>query len=234
MFNLSRTQENEDLVAPLDTDRAVMDIPGKKHPRRGKPTATAAVADAPPGVAATAEVAPTTTLDGNGTTHPADSKMAAAPAVKNGGSARLSQLRTTTAEGEATTATRVDAANGDNANTGGANGGVVNKGRAVDTTAVERREPQAVLIADARVRRDEGAGLEATRNSRAAANGDAGGGAGDGGGHERPGLIALKGVSYRWMHGKAEDEHAKIFRSLVGAPAEKRKVGRYMQRLGCT
>lgn len=50
-----------------------------------------------------------------------------------------------------------------------------------------------------------------------------GGGGCDGiGGPEQPGLIALKGASFRWMSGKAEDEHAKIFRSLV--EAEKRKV----------
>ena len=57
--------------------------------------------------------------------------------------------------------------------------------------------------------------------------GEGGGGGGGGGGNlgEQPGLVALKGVSFRWTSGREEDQHAKIFRGLMKVDEKKRKVG---------
>ena len=44
-------------------------------------------------------------------------------------------------------------------------------------------------------------------------------------GVERPGLVALKGASFRWTNGREEDQHAKIFRTLMEVDEKKRKVG---------
>ena len=230
-------QENEVLGAPLrEDDMAIAGAPAKQHPRSGK--STAAVID--PDVAATVE-APRSTMTGKGTL---SSAAAAASAAKNGGSARVSQpppLPPLT--GESTTTMAKVAAVGEKAIPAGANGVAVNGGgklattisrplapinettaaAAADPSAVEQRKPQTAS-ADAEIGRGEKAGeascSAATRSSREAANG---GGGGDDD-HEQPGLIALKGASFRWTSGKAEDEHAKIFRSLVEAPAGKRKV----------
>ena len=46
---------------------------------------------------------------------------------------------------------------------------------------------------------------------------------------ERPGLVALKGASFRWTNGREEDQHAKIFRGLMEVDEKKRKV-RMMRR----
>lgn len=51
-----------------------------------------------------------------------------------------------------------------------------------------------------------------------------GGGGGESVEEERPGLVSLKGASFRWASGVEEDEHAKIFRGLVEVDEKKRKV----------
>ncbi|CAN0014251.1 unnamed protein product, partial [Ectocarpus sp. 8 AP-2014] len=54
--------------------------------------------------------------------------------------------------------------------------------------------------------------------------GDGGGGTGTG--DARPGLVSLKGASFRWASGGEEDQHAKIFRGLMEGDEKKRKAAK--------
>ncbi len=79
-----------------------------------------------------------------------------------------------------------------------------------------------------------GAAGERSGGGGGGGSGDGGGGSGESAGEERPGLVSLKGASFRWASGVEEDEHAKIFRGLVELDEKKRKVKGYdeMRRLG--
>ena len=63
------------------------------------------------------------------------------------------------------------------------------------------------------------------REERGDQSGDSGASAG-----KRPGLVALKGASFRWTNGREEDQHAKIFRNLMEIDERKKQVGEMRKR----
>ncbi|CAM9996930.1 unnamed protein product, partial [Ectocarpus fasciculatus] len=71
-----------------------------------------------------------------------------------------------------------------------------------------------------------GCGRGVDERESGSGDGDGGGGGGIGTGDARPGLVSLKGASFRWTSGGEEDQHAKIFRGLMEGDEKKRKAAK--------